>query len=192
MKINLSKVVVLSAASFMVVGSAQAVTIFDEAVDTDLSGDLSAPTVLNLGLGENTISGSIGLSGGTGATDGTDADYFTFTIAPGIELTSITVDNYTGNDGGISFLGFVADSSFGGQTGDDIDGSVLFGASSGEIISDLTGSTSLGAGDYSFWLQETADVTPGYSLTFTTVPEPSTSLLLGGALCLLGVRRKRN
>ncbi|MEO0509270.1 MAG: hypothetical protein AAF065_05380 [Verrucomicrobiota bacterium] len=153
----------------------------DESVSGDLSGSFSNPDAFTLNLGINTVIGEIGANGNTGATDGTDADYFTFTVDPGLELTSINIDAYTpasGNNGSGSFFAYTIGDSFSGQGIGDIAGNLIFSASSGEVLDDLQqgSSTPLAAGDYSFWLQETGSTTVDYQISFTTavVPEPST------------------
>ena len=72
--------------------TARAVTLWDEAFQGDLSGNNLAPTALTLGLGVNTIKGTMGRDL---PQDPVDRDIFTFTIAPGRALTSINVTVFT-------------------------------------------------------------------------------------------------
>lgn len=173
--------------------SASAITV-DESFLSDLSGNFSNPAAFTLDIGSNSLIGQIGNNGDTGATNGQDADYITFTVPAGTELTSINVDSYllVGSTGG-SFFGYVAGTSFGGQGGGDIDGNVIFNAGSGEILDNLGVAGTLAAGDYSFWLQETGNVTVDYSLNFSVsaVPEPSVYALLIGSLAFACVIIRR-
>ncbi|MCR9292605.1 MAG: PEP-CTERM sorting domain-containing protein [bacterium] len=159
--------------------------IYTESVSGDLSGNMSSPTLLNPLLGLNTIIGQVGNNGNTGASNGSDADYFTFTIQPGYELTTFTIDSYTfsPSDPGSSFMGYRAGSSFAGQQFGDIDSFVLFNASSGDVIGNLSNMGKLGAGQHAFWVQETSPSTVNYSMSFSVsaVPEPTTF----GMLCLV-------
>ena len=171
---------------------ASAVVIYDESISGDLSGTFASPTPLVLSAGNNTIIGEVGNNGNTGATNGSDADYFSFTLNDGLSLESIQVDSYSSSPGssGGSFAGYVEGSSFSGQGGGDIDGFVIFNAGSGEILDDLSGG-SLNAGTYAFWFQETSPNTVSYQLTFNVVPEPSTATLSAMGICALVLRRRR-
>lgn len=174
--------------------SVSADVIHNEADDGDLSGVFGSPTLLDVVLGENTVIGQIGENGNTGATDGSDADYFTFDIAAGEQLTSINIDSRT--PGGASFFGYRVGSFFEGQDAGDIDGNVIFSNTSGEVLDDLTGSFDpLGPGSYAFWVQEISPPVIDYSITFTvasSVPEPS-SMILGAMVCCgLLTRRRRS
>lgn len=168
--------------------------IYTESLNGDLSGSFLNPTVISLTPGANTIIAQMGNNGNTGATNGSDADYFTVTVGAGVSLLSITLDSYTftPNDPGISFAGYVASAAFTGQGGGDIDGSAFIDASSGNILDDFTGSAApLGQGVYSFWFQETSPNRVDYQLTFNVVPEPSAALLGFSGVWLLLTRRRR-
>ena len=157
-------------------GQASADIVHDEAANGELSNDLAAPTVVNFAPGGNTVIGQVGDNGQTGATNGSDADYFTVNIGLGEEITSILIDSRSG--AGSSFFGYTEGVGFSGQGNDDIDGFVLFNNASGEVLDDLTsGGSSLGPGDYSFWLQETSAVTVDYSVTFNVVSSVQNPLL---------------
>lgn len=174
----------------------QAGLLYDESVSGDLSGVFTAPDLLVPGLGDNTVIGQIGANGNTGATNGNDADYFSFNIGANFSLAAITVDAYTfsPNDPNVSFFGFVMDTAFAGQGFGDIDGFTLFNAGSGDILGDIAGGP-LGPGDYAFWIQETSANVVDYQVTFTTrdssqVPAPGALALLGlGLAALLAARR---
>ncbi len=169
--------------------SATAVTIHDESSDGDLSGALGSPTALSFSTGANTIIGSVGANGGTGATNGSDADYFSIVIPTGATLDSITIDGYslTSPTNG-SFFGTVAAAAFTGQGFGDIDAFTIFNAGSGDVIGALGGP--FGAGNQSFWLQETAPTIASYTITFNLVPEPAFAGLLLVAL-VAGSRRRQ-
>lgn len=175
---------------------ASADIVWDESVSGDLSGDFSMPDSVAFLLGSNTIIGSTGENGNTGATDGSDADYFTFSISAGQQLTAINVDSFmfAPNDPGVSFMAYVAGTSFTGQDFGDIDGSAFFLEGSGNILPTLTGGGPLGEGDYSIWIQETADTIVDYQFTFevsSAVPEPTGAVVLALMGISCAVRRKR-
>jgi hypothetical protein len=167
--------------------------IYNETINGDLSGAFASPTPLVLAVGGNTIIARIGNNGNTGATNGSDADYFTVTLGTGESLVSMTLDSYTfsPSNPGVSFAGYIPAAAFAGQAGGNIAGSSLFNASSGNLLVDFTGSsTPLGAGAYSFWFQETSANIVSYQLTLNVVPEPS-SALLGACGVLLFIARRR-
>ena len=173
--------------------------IHNETTDGELSDTGPAPTSLGvLGLGLSTIEGSLGgvSDGSGGATNGNDADIFTFTVAAGQTVNAITT---TRSDSNFGFIGYVNAATLPSFTdnsslGAAVESGNLFG--SGPIVAAATGldpiPTSLGAGDHTFILQET--VTPvDFSISFNVVqavPEPSSAALLGG-LALLGCARRR-
>ena len=173
--------------------------IHNETADGELSDTGPAPTSLGvLGLGLSTIQGSLGgvsdMSGG--ATNGNDADIFTFTVAAGQTVNAITTARSDSNLGFIGYVNAATLPSFtnGLTLGAAVDSGNLFGT--GPIEEAAAGldpiPTSLGAGDHTFILQET--VTPvDFSISFNVVqavPEPSSAALLGG-LALLGCARRR-
>lgn len=169
--------------------------IYNETISGDLSGAFASPTPLMLAVGGNTIVARIGNNGNTGATNGSDADYFTVTLGTGESLVSMTLDSstFSPNDPGVSFAGYIAAAAFAGQGGANIDGQAFFNASSGNILDDFTGgSAPLGQGTYSFWFQETSNNIVNYQLTLNVIPEPSSALLgaCGICLCLAGRRRE--
>ncbi len=183
----------LSLCLFMALaGPASAITIYDESVDGDLSGVPSSPDALAVSVGANTVIGSVGQNGGTGATNGSDADYFSITIGAGESLTALTIDSYTfaPSNPGASFIGIVAGDGFSGQGGGSVDNFVLFNALSADVLPGLAGGP-LGEGTYSFWVQEVSPTVVDYQLTATVVPEPSTALFVGLGLCGLAARARR-
>ncbi|MEX1115651.1 MAG: hypothetical protein WEB53_10410 [Akkermansiaceae bacterium] len=191
---KLITLLVTSNTFFLMITPGLGAVIYNESINGDLSGLFGSPTTLNLTTGANTIIAQMGSNGNTGATNGSDADYFTVTVGSGESLVSITVDSYlfSPNNPGVSFAGYVAAPVFAGQTAQNINGSVLFNASSGNILDDFTGGpATLGPGTYSFWFQETSANLISYQLTYNLVPEPS-SALIGACsigLCLASRRR---
>ncbi len=161
--------------------SAVAQLSYNESNDGELSDDLSNPDLLVFGVGLNTVAGNVGSASGTGATNGTDADFFSFSLAPGLSVDSITATR-TGS-GFQSFIGYVATGSFpGASTGalgaGDLDGNALFSDGESLLPGELL-SSPLTAGDHAFWVQETGDAID-YSISFNVVPEPAGSMLLVG------------
>jgi len=173
----------------MTAGSA---VVFDEGISGDLSGNFAAPTPVSFVFGANTIVGEIGDNGNTGATNGSDADYVSFTVPFGSSISSINIDNFNPAAGiGLgSFMGFTNSLVFNGQTGADINGSVIFNGASGDVLPAINGGP-LGPGDYSFWVQETASTTVGYQFTFSQVPEPTSSGLLLATLTGFAMSRRQ-
>jgi len=162
---------------------------YDESTDGDLSGAFGAPTQLVFGIGLNTITGDIGSMNSSGATNGTDADYFWFTLGAGETVDSIvtTRDNTSTTQ---SFIGYVAGTAFGGQTAGDLDANTLFDNET--LLPGGLLSAPLTAGNHAFWVQETGGAVD-YSITFnvtSAVPEPSSAIALIG-LGLAGLIRRR-
>jgi hypothetical protein len=184
---------------------AQATTVWDEAVSGDLSNIGTSPTALGFGLGSNIVRGTTGRDG----NDVVDRDYFSFTLAPGWQLETITVLP------GSTFLGgaeasFIAigpglqmtldpeSNSAEGLLGwwlynqNDIGFDILqqMGASPGAIGF----SGVLPAGSYTVWVQETATGVANYGFDFqvTPVPEPASALLLLAGVAGLGWYSRRS
>lgn len=185
---------------FLFALQASAVTIHDEAANGDLSSDPLAPTPLSFGLGDNDVSGTI-------QTPADTRDYFTFNIAPGQSLNSITLVNYfdvLGNPTDTGFAGIIAGtSSFAPSrttVGDFLGTNHVIPAQIGtDILDALQGApfggqgftAPLGPGDYTFLIQQTGPELTGYDLTFAVVPEPGTGVLIAGGLIALSSRRKQ-
>ncbi|MBD2597554.1 PEP-CTERM sorting domain-containing protein [Nostoc sp. MBR 210] len=202
----------IGATLFFASNAHAATLIYDEAdpVNGDLSGDNLNPTVVNLSVGSNQISGS------TTGNPNLDRDFFTFTIPVGRQLSQVILTNYVGLDGTGANQGFLAvqrGSSITSLTNNPpLLGAALIGAAPGtlqgdNVLDDVGTATSiqgsnfvgfrsgrLGAGTYTFWIQETAGGIQNYTLDFvTTVPEPSTILGIGAVMGLgtLIKRKKR-
>lgn len=170
---------------------------YDELMMGDLSDDQFAPTDIGvLTTGSNTVTGST-----TNAP--LDRDFWTFTIAPGDELTGIVIDSFGPRENN-SFIALVSGTEFttiedaSGYLGATLIGNASFGAGVGDNVlpnigQALLGGTgftgSIGPGTYSLWFQETADVID-YSFDLRVVPAPGAAGLLavGG---LAAMRRRR-
>jgi hypothetical protein len=150
-----------------------AAALYDETSSVDLSNSGLAPTALAISEGENQILGTLSSS-----ANGTDSDYFTFSVPSGLELTAIVIlpGTTTGPLG----------TFFGVQSGNQVTvapgaldltgllGFTYYLPANGNIITDLgipsNGSTGfippLGPGTYSFVLQDTGEGTFNYGLNF--------------------------
>jgi hypothetical protein len=147
--------------------------LYDESLTGDLSDSGLGPTPLTVVAGENQILGEL-----SNTANGTDPDYFTFTVPSGLELTAIVVlpGTTTGPEG----------TFFAVQAGNQVtvppdapDFTGLLGftsylAGNGNIITDVglpgNGATGfippLGPGTYAFLVQDTAEGTFNYGLNF--------------------------
>jgi hypothetical protein len=184
----------LAAATFA--HSACAVAIWDEGADGDLSNDPEAPTVLALGLGSNTVTGSSQLG---------DMDVFTITVPDGASFVQLLLTSFDSADD----LGFLALQS--GPAITDITSpanmlgwvhpSAAFVGT--DLLDDLAlgqgalGFTPpLGSGTYTLWMQQTGSELIGYAFDLnvvadpTEVPEPSAGLLFVLGLGVLVVARR--
>jgi hypothetical protein len=166
-----------------------------ESVDGDLSSSNVLPTPLSFGIGTNTITGTMGADAGEGIP--LDRDFFTFTLAPGQSLSSITVLAFS--PAGQSFY------AIGSGTTIDITNPALHLSNAlingtGDYLPTLaagaySGGTGLsspvGSGTYIVWFQELASVVE-YSMAYEVVPEPSVSLCAIAGMGLLLVSRRRS
>ena len=193
------------AAVFMMLGlgaiEVHAATIWNEAIDGELSASGATPSVLSVSAGENSWSGQVGLVG----LPEPDSDIVTFTVPSGLFLTSLRLDRYeeAPNIGGGSFLavaaGTTVDTGFGsvhmsnalvdepGEWLDDLAAGAHFGAPSANV----TGLTApLPAGNYVVWLGELT-TRIDYTLVATlAVPEPTSIVILGGLLTIVAIRTR--
>jgi hypothetical protein len=176
--------------------SAAAVTIWDESVNGDLSGDPAAPTVLAIGLGTNSITG----------TADADQDFFTIIVPDGANFTQLLLTSFESTDD-LAFLAIQSGPMITDLTVPDnllgwLHTSAAFGGS--DILDDLALSDSAGAigftvplgpGTYTLVMQQTNPglVAYGFDLIIepVAVPQPPMATLLALGLCALAVARRR-
>jgi len=205
MKSHLLRKIVLLASAFIYGAAAHGDTVYNESVSGDLSNSGLTPTLLTFSQGLNDVFGTTGKS----AAGVIDRDYFTFTVAPGLELTAITVLPGTTTLGALdeSFIGVEAgplvDVSTAATTAAGLLGWTHYGVediTDGTNILPLMGIPNLGStgftgplpsGTYSFWVQEASVGTVQYGLQFTEAPEPSTWTMLLTGMTLLVVTTAR-
>lgn len=172
-----------------------AAVVYDEATDGDLSSNNLSPTVLTFTAGENVVAGIMGRSNGV-----VDRDFFSFTLQPGLSLTSLSLDKFVSTED-VSFLAIEAGPALTNMTNPAADlsllGSALIGTGAGKSTSEdvlddlglaLTAgqgfSPPLAAGTYTMWFQETA-TSVQYELNFhvSQVPLPPTAWTFVAGLC---------
>lgn len=185
----------LSVGGVLALAPAAAADVFwNEAVDGDLSNDRLAPSAFVFDVGTHSLLATTG-SG--------NLDYLSITVPAGMELASLTLVAYTGNDR-TAFIAVQEGATFTEAPGAPDAGNLLgwahFGTGPGNVGTDIlddmgTGpgaigfTPPLGAGTYSFWLQQLG-ATVTYQLDFEVVPAPSAAGLLAlGGLAL--ARRRR-
>lgn len=185
----------LFALSCAVFSGAQGAVVYDESSNGDLSNSGTSPTVIQVALGHNLISGSTGFG-----ADGIDRDYFSITVPSGTALSSLTVLPGTSVGGDVSFIGV----QVGAQVTVPPDASTASGLlgwmhyGPGNVNRDIlprigrgdgaTGFTGpLLPGTYSFWVQDFNSATYNFDLALTAaaVPEPDMCVALGIGLVLL-------
>lgn len=177
---------------------AQAAVVYDEAVLGDLSNIGTSPSFVSIASGSNVVRGTTGNPG-----SGADRDYFTVVVPAGMRLESLKVQPGTTVLGGLSFIGVQAGSQVtvnptGGSPAGllgwthysttDIGNDILPRMGTGFGATGFSGA--LGAGNYSFWVQETAagSSSYGFDLALAAVPEPAIALLFAMGLGGLALR----
>lgn len=191
--------VAVCAATVSLEFEATGAVVWDESVHGDLSGNGLLPSAIVMGVGTNSLSGSI-QSG--------DLDYLSVKVLPGHELSALLLQDYAG----IDFTSFIAvqagstftaappippvasllgyshfgpNAPFGARVGDDL--MYTLGTAAGAIGF----SAPLPSGDYTFWLQQTGSATQ-YDFDFIVVPEPASLLTaLCGAAAAGALSRRR-
>jgi len=174
-------------------GPVQAVILWDESTDGDLSNDQSAPNAFTLENGVNSVIGNVGI--------GDTQDWIALTVPTGFALTSVVLAAYvstdlqgfTGFQAGSSFIGsaFVAGSYAGyahvgtgaqngmlprmNLVGQDLI-PLMADNSPGGTSSGAAGFTQpIGAGTYTFLIQQQgASTAYQFDYDVTPVPEPAT------------------
>jgi Ca2+-binding RTX toxin-like protein len=135
-------------------------TVYNEAINGDLSSNQNAPTAIALTAGSNTISGST-IGGGNPPGD---RDFFTFTVPVGFSVSSIRLTSYSQTGGGgDSYFALDNTTTFPNLTSDVgfvssllIDGGQLnLDLLSLANLNGVAPINSLSAGTYSIWYQET-------------------------------------
>lgn len=162
-----------------------------ESADGDISGNRLSPSIVNITLGNNEVTGTFG-SG--------DVDYLRIDIPAGLQISAINVTSYSGNR--VSFVGLQAGTTFSVSPNEalpeDLLGYFLFGnahLNTNILPAIAAGSGAIGftpplnPGNFTLWLQETGGKT-GYGLNFVAVPAPGSVALLGLGVLTLGRRRR--
>jgi len=154
---------------------------FDEAVDGEISDNGLSPTILNFDLGVNTVSGTIGPD----ASFVTDLDFFSFNLAEGLLVDSISATR--SGPGNQSFFGYAPGTSIASVS------TAPGGVTNGDLISNAgtlnpSGITSIPqlllAGDHTFIVQENVSSPVEFEISFNVsadpsfVPEPSSFAFL--------------
>ena len=175
--------------------------LFNEATDGDASSDAANPTILNLSVGSNLVSGTVVNSNDI---DVGDIDFFSFTIPEGQTLDAIFLPSFAPDNTGFHAIsaGATGIVPSGPNAGDPSQflGSAHLGPSDDNLLPDLgtplagTGFEGpLGPGTYSYIIQQTSDLVSSYTVDFSVVPEPAAgSLLVCGIVLLSGLRRRRS
>jgi hypothetical protein len=189
---------------------ASAITVHDEAVDGDISGDRMNPTHLSLSAGVNSLIAT------TGPIDDDeepyDQEYVRIDLPAGHQLSQLIMQQFTASFDDRAFIGVQSGTMF---SFDPIDafaqrGTLLgwshFGPGSDQNIGDDilpdigNGGGAIGftpplmGSSYTFWLQQTGEET-SYQLDFvvTAIPEPLTLQLIFAALVpVFALCRRRN
>lgn len=169
-----------------------AVSVWNEGVQGDLSGNHLSPTVLTVSAGSNLISG---------VTEDGDVDYFRISLAPGQAITGLRLESYNSTDP-FGFIGFQAGTQFSDDANNvaatDLLGWTLFGDTNvgTDILPGMA--TNFGAQgftvpltgpNYVFWVQQLGPPT-SYTFNVQVVPEPGTMALALGVAGLLARRRR--
>jgi len=192
----MNRIPLAASAAMTLAATSASATIYDEAIDGDLSNDRFAPTALSLDLGLNTVTMDVIDSD----TPNGDLDYFTFTLGAGEAISSITIlesSNPAGGFDSAAFVGLAFDSFFDFDpdtfAGDGVEGFVITAPDTvgTDVLTDLSGGlTALAAGDYTFWVQQTGIDLTRVSLGINVVPSPAAGTLLG-LFGLAAIRRRR-
>jgi hypothetical protein len=176
-------------------------TVYDEAVDGDLSGNRLAPTTIPLTVGSNRI---------TATSSAGDIEYYHLTVPAGFRLSALNVISST--SASLSFIAVQRGSTFTepptGTVVANLLGYAHFGPANGTIGTDILDDLGRGAGaidfvpplasgDLTFWSQETSTTPSTYQLEFVVTAVPpvpvsrSAITAIGVGLALIGARQLR-
>jgi hypothetical protein len=169
--------------------------VYDEASDGDLADDGLTPTVLDAGVGVNTLAGT-SMSG--------DLDYLTFNVGAGLRLDAIVLFAYASDDD-LSFAAVQSGATFTEPPSGTDPGNLLGWVHFGDLLvgTDILDDMGMGdgaigfapplpSGDYAFWIQQTG-TEAAYEMHFmiSPVPVPAGLYLLASGLLALGGARLR-
>lgn len=189
---------------------AGAVTLWDESINGDLSGNQAAPTALTLALGTNAVIGSLRTSSSTD-----NQDWIALTVPAGMQLGAVVLKSYvstdqqgfTGVQAGTNFVGnpltaapYLGYAHFGtGAQNGALPATNLVGVDILPIMGDTTlavGSQGftppLGSGTYTFLIQQTGSAQTGYEFDYVVIPEPATVVLVALGCGVILLRRRRS
>jgi len=178
--------------------SSAALAGWTEAVNGDLSNENESPTPVSLALGNNLITGRMGVDPLAGVLD---ADIFTFTVPADATLTAIDLTVYVPSLvlGNGAFLAISSGTTIdSGEPNAHL--SNLLVDAVGPLLPLLATPTfggtgipgPLGPGTYTLWFQETiTTVDYQFNLVLTPIPEPATAIPAAVALTALAARRRR-
>jgi hypothetical protein len=188
------------------VSSAQAVTVYSESINGDLSNNGLNPTVITLAEGSNDIFGTTGRD----ANAIIDRDYFTASVPSHLKIVLLieAAGTQSGGPLGIAFIGIQSGTQVTSLTSaTDLLGYFHYGPTATDInILPSIGSPApgaigfappLGPGNYAFWIQETGTgtfpVQYGFKIVLARIPEPAAGLLMFAGLAALWpvVRRRQ-
>jgi len=183
----------------------QADTIYNEAVNGDLSNDGLNPTQINVSAGSNMIIGTTGAG-----TAPNTRDYFTISVPGNLRLVAL-IEQAGTQAGNLGFLGLQSGTQVtlptNATTADGLLGWVHYPPATTDVNLLATmaipalGSSGftppLGPGNYAFWLQDTSPGTFAYTFNIVLqpipqIPEPATLGLTLVGLALLPLLRRRN
>ncbi|GAA3510746.1 hypothetical protein GCM10022393_25420 [Aquimarina addita] len=169
--------------------------VYDEDIDGNLSTDNLVPTLIELAGGDNRV-----ISGQTGTVD--QANFFTFEIPDGYQLSELIVDRYSGADD-IGFIGIDEGEIISGQPANNAPSRLIGGLSYGTanvgtnilpamgdldnpaapFVSGFGFTPPLPSGTYTVWLNQTGGSSStilNFVLTPTTAIEVDGGIVSGG------------